>query len=64
MSNENNNGRTEVATLSVSDILGALAAGDTVEELLADLPYITREDIHACLACGACAVDHAVVQAA
>jgi uncharacterized protein (DUF433 family) len=50
--------------MRVSDILDALASGDTVEELLADFPYITREDIHACLAYGARAVDHAVVQAA
>lgn len=48
----------------VSDVLDALASGDTIEELLADFPYVAREDINACLAYGARAVDHAVVQAA
>lgn len=48
--------------MRVSDILDALASGDTVDELVADFPYITREDIDACLAYGARAVDHAVVQ--
>jgi uncharacterized protein (DUF433 family) len=31
---------------------------------VADVPYLTHEDIIACLAYGARAVDHAVVQAA
>lgn len=34
----------------VSTILGALAAGDTVEMILEDYPNIKREDIHAALA--------------
>ena len=50
--------------LRVSDVLDALASGDTIDELLADFPYLTREDITACLAYGARAVSHAVVQAA
>ena len=33
-------------------------------ELLEDFPYLTREDVLACLAYGARAVDHSVVQAA
>lgn len=36
--------------IAVSDILSYLAAGMTVEELLADFPYLTREDVQACLA--------------
>ena len=48
--------------MRVSDILDALASGDTIDELLADFPYIAREDINACLAYGARAVDHAVKQ--
>lgn len=44
--------------MRVSDILDALASGDSIDELLADLPYITREDIDACLTFGAHAVDH------
>jgi uncharacterized protein (DUF433 family) len=33
----------------VSTILGALAGGDTVEEILQDYPNIAREDIRATL---------------
>ena len=59
-------GRPTIAgtRMRVVDILDGLAAGNSVEELLADFPYITREDILACIAYGARAVDHSVVQAA
>ena len=50
--------------MRVSDVLDALAAGATIDELLADFPYIERDDVLACLAYGARAVDHSVVQAA
>lgn len=50
--------------MRVSDVLDALAAGAGVDELLGDFPYLTREDVLACLAYGARAVDHKVVQAA
>ncbi|CAN5285590.1 hypothetical protein BH10PSE12_BH10PSE12_10420 [soil metagenome] len=50
--------------MRVSDVLDALASSITVEELLADFPFLTREDISACLAYGARAVDHTVMQAA
>ena len=50
--------------MRVSDVLDALASSVSIEELLADFPYITREDVNACLAYGARAVDHTVVQAA
>lgn len=50
--------------MRVSDVLDALASGATIDELLADFAYLAREDIIACLAYGARAVDHAVVQAA
>ena len=33
----------------VSNILGALASGETIEEVLEDYPNITREDIYAAL---------------
>ncbi len=33
--------------MRVSDVLDALADGVSVEELLADFPYLVREDIHA-----------------
>ena len=48
----------------VIDVLNALAAGDTIDELVADFPYLTRPDILACIAYGARAVDHTVVKAA
>ncbi|MCY7393639.1 MAG: DUF433 domain-containing protein [Leptolyngbyaceae cyanobacterium CAN_BIN12] len=35
--------------LAVEHILGMLAAGDTVETLLAAYPWLEREDIQACL---------------
>lgn len=36
--------------ITVYDVLGYLASGMTTEEILADFPYLTREDIQACLA--------------
>jgi uncharacterized protein (DUF433 family) len=36
--------------ITVSDVLGYLASGMSVEEILADFPDLTREDIQACLA--------------
>lgn len=36
--------------VTVSDVLGWLASGMTQEEIFAEYPYITREDILACLA--------------
>jgi uncharacterized protein (DUF433 family) len=35
--------------ITVYDVLSYLAAGMTVEEILADFPYLTAEDIQACL---------------
>ena len=35
--------------LAVEHILGMLAAGDTLETLLAAYPWLEREDIQACL---------------
>ena len=35
--------------ITVYDVLSYLAAGMTVEELLADFPSLTREDVLACL---------------
>jgi len=34
----------------VSQIVGALAGGDTMEDILKDYPRLTREDIYAALA--------------
>ena len=35
--------------LAVEHVLGMLAAGDTVEHLLAEYPWLEREDLQACL---------------
>lgn len=50
--------------IRVADIIGALAAGDTTEELLADFPYLTGDDISAALGYAAGIVDHRVLIAA
>ncbi len=36
----------------VSNILSALASGETIEQVLDDFPNITKEDIYAALALG------------
>lgn len=36
--------------ITVYDILGYLAAGMSPEQILADFPYLTDDDIRACLA--------------
>lgn len=36
--------------ITVYDVLGYLAAGMSVEQILDDFPYLEREDIQACLA--------------
>lgn len=36
--------------ITVSDVLDYLASGMTHEEILKDFPYLTEEDIRACLA--------------
>lgn len=36
--------------ITVYDVLSYLASGMTTEEILADFPYLTRNDILACLA--------------
>jgi uncharacterized protein (DUF433 family) len=36
--------------MTVGDVLGYLASGMTQEEILRDFPYLTEEDIRACLA--------------
>ncbi|MCU0551483.1 MAG: DUF433 domain-containing protein [Leptolyngbya sp. Prado105] len=35
--------------ITVYDVLSYLASGMTTEEILADFPYLTRDDILACL---------------
>ena len=36
--------------ITVFDVLSYLAAGMTAEAILSDFPYLTAEDIQACLA--------------
>lgn len=49
--------RLQGTRLTVHDVLGALAAGDTIEELLVDFPYLTRDDFAAVLRYAADLVD-------
>jgi uncharacterized protein (DUF433 family) len=44
--------------ITVRTILEYLAAGDTIDAILEAYPFLEREDILACLAYGAKAVDH------
>jgi len=39
--------------MRVRDVLGGLAAGDTEADLLDSFPFLTMDDIRACLAYGA-----------
>lgn len=59
-------GRAHIAgtRVRVSDIVAALAAGESVEEIVAEFPYLTHEDIYAALDYAAKAVDHRVLRAA
>jgi uncharacterized protein (DUF433 family) len=50
--------------IRVSDIVAALSEGESVEELLNDFPYLTREDVLASLQYAATAVDHRILVAA
>ena len=50
--------------MRVSDILDLLAAGADFEEILADYPYLEREDILASLEYAARQTDHSILQSA
>lgn len=43
--------------MRVTDVLQMLAEGVSQTEVLADFPYLSAEDLHACLLYGAAAVD-------
>ena len=49
--------------ITVYDVLAYLAAGMTQEEILADFPYLTAEDILACLGYAADRERHTLVTA-
>ena len=36
--------------ITVFDVLGYLAAGDTIKDILENFPMLTEEDVYACLA--------------
>jgi uncharacterized protein (DUF433 family) len=46
---------------AVADVLGYLAAGMTQEEILADFPYLDKEDITAALLYAQKKVDHSII---
>ncbi|MBK9243249.1 MAG: DUF433 domain-containing protein [Burkholderiales bacterium] len=50
--------------MRVKDILDLLANGASVEEILADYPYLERDDITAALQYAAAQLDHPVLHAA
>ncbi len=49
--------------ITVYDVLSYLAAGMTPEQILADFPYLTLEDIHACLSYAADRERHTYIAA-
>ena len=56
--------RVKGTRITVADLLAALAAGDTMEELVEDLDDLSREDILAALKYAASNVSHSVLVAA
>ena len=46
---------------AVADVLGYLAAGMTQAEILADFPYLDKEDITAALLYAQKKVDHSII---
>jgi uncharacterized protein (DUF433 family) len=47
--------------MRVADVLSLLASGASEAEILEDYPYLTADDVRACLAYAAAQADHAVV---
>ncbi|MGV0838528.1 DUF433 domain-containing protein [Mycolicibacterium thermoresistibile] len=47
--------------MRVADVLPLLAAGASEAEILADYPYLTSDDIKACLKYAAVQADHAIL---
>lgn len=48
--------------IRVADVLHLLSAGATFEEVLADYPYLEREDILAAIEYAALQTEHIVIQ--
>ena len=49
--------------MRVTDVLELLAAGASFEEILADYPFLEREDIYAAIEYAARQSDHAILHA-
>ncbi|GAA2241100.1 DUF433 domain-containing protein [Rarobacter faecitabidus] len=49
--------------MRVSDVLSLLAAGASEQEIVEDYPYLTSEDVRACLHYAAAQADHTIVRA-
>lgn len=49
--------------MRVADVLSLLSEGASESEILEDYPYLSREDIRACLAYAAAESDRSVVRA-
>jgi len=47
----------------VTDVLELLAAGESVQQILAEYPYLETEDISACLLYAARRIDHPTIAA-
>lgn len=50
--------------IRVSDVITLLAHGMTTDQVLEEMPDLTREDIQACLVYAAKRIDHPVIHAA
>ena len=50
--------------MRVTDVLQLLGAGASFEEVLADYPFLERDDLLACIEYAARQTDHIVLQAA
>jgi len=50
--------------MRVSDVLDLLAHGATVAEIVEDYPYVTAEDIQACISFAAAQSDRAILAVA
>lgn len=49
--------------MRVSDVLALLASGANESEIVEDYPYLTVEDIRACLEYASAQADHAILLA-
>jgi uncharacterized protein (DUF433 family) len=49
--------------IRVTDVLELLAAGSTIDEILADYPFLEREDVFAAIQYAARQADHPILKA-